>query len=453
MNDVSQPLVLVLDDEKNIRVSIEIALGQENVRALAAHDVAAALRLLRERVFDAMIVDIRLGDVSGLDFYRRVQADGIAPPAIFISGHATLTEAAQAVKLGGFDFLEKPFSAEKIVTTVRRCLEMAQLREKLRLARTEDAKQIIGESAAIRRLLAEADKVARTSASVLIGGESGSGKELLANYLHANSERAAQAFVKVNCSAIPESLLESELFGYERGAFTGAVAARKGFFEAAHRGSIFLDEIADLSAAAQAKILRVLQSGEFQRVGSEHVTTVDVRVLSGTHKDLKAAVAEGRFREDLYYRLNVVPLRMPSLRERPEDIPLLVAHLMGRLGQRNNLAHKPVDDEVFDELRRYSWPGNVRELQNVLERLMIMSGARITVLDLPEEIVAPERNGADRPSALKEFRDRAERDHIIGTLRRLGGNVSQAALELGVGRTYLHRRLAVLQITKKDFLV
>jgi two-component system nitrogen regulation response regulator NtrX len=453
MNDVSQPLVLVLDDEKNIRVSIEIALGQENVRALAAHDVAAALRLLRERVFDAMIVDIRLGDVSGLDFYRRVQADGIAPPAIFISGHATLTEAAQAVKLGGFDFLEKPFSAEKIVTTVRRCLEMAQLREKLRLARTEDAKQIIGESAAIRRLLAEADKVARTSASVLIGGESGSGKELLANYLHANSERAAQAFVKVNCSAIPESLLESELFGYERGAFTGAVAARKGFFEAAHRGSIFLDEIADLSAAAQAKILRVLQSGEFQRVGSEHVTTVDVRVLSGTHKDLKAAVGEGRFREDLYYRLNVVPLRMPSLRERPEDIPLLVAHLMGRLGQRNNLAHKPVDDEVFDELRRYSWPGNVRELQNVLERLMIMSGGRITVLDLPEEIVAPERNGADRPSALKEFRDRAEREHIIGTLRRLGGNVSQAALELGVGRTYLHRRLAVLQITKKDFLV
>jgi len=453
MNDVSQPLVLVLDDEKNIRVSIEIALGQENVRALAAHDVAAALRLLRERVFDAMIVDIRLGDVSGLDFYRRVQADGIAPPAIFISGHATLTEAAQAVKLGGFDFLEKPFSAEKIVTTVRRCLEMAQLREKLRLARTEDAKQIIGESAAIRRLLAEADKVARTSASVLIGGESGSGKELLANYLHANSERAAQAFVKVNCSAIPESLLESELFGYERGAFTGAVAARKGFFEAAHRGSIFLDEIADLSAAAQAKILRVLQSGEFQRVGSEQVTTVDVRVLSGTHKDLKAAVGEGRFREDLYYRLNVVPLRMPSLRERPEDIPLLVAHLMGRLGQRNNLAHKPVDDEVFDELRRYSWPGNVRELQNVLERLMIMSGGRITVLDLPEEIVAPERNGADRPSALKEFRDRAEREHIIGTLRRLGGNVSQAALELGVGRTYLHRRLAVLQITKKDFLV
>jgi two-component system nitrogen regulation response regulator NtrX len=450
---MTQPLVLVVDDEKNIRTSIEIALGQENVRVLAAHDVAAALRLLRERVFDAMIVDIRLGDVSGLDFFRRAQADGIAPPAIFISGHSTLTEAAQAVKLGGFDFLEKPFSAEKIATTVRRCLELAQLREKLRLAEPGDATQIIGESAAIRRVIAEADKVARTSANVLIGGESGSGKELLANYLHAHSERAAQAFVKVNCSAIPESLLESELFGYERGAFTGAVAARKGCFEVAHRGSIFLDEIADLSPAAQAKILRVLQSGEFQRVGSEHVTTVDVRVLSGTHKDLKTAVAEGRFREDLYYRLNVVPLRMPSLRERPEDLPLLVAHLLRRLGERNNVASKPVDDEVLDELRRYAWPGNVRELQNVLERLLIMAGERITLLDLPEEIVAPERAGAVRPSALKEFRDGAEREHIIATLRRLGGNVSQAALELGVGRTYLHRRLAVLQITKKDFLV
>ncbi len=450
---MTQPLVLVLDDEKNIRTSIEIALGQDDVRVLAAHDVAAAMRLLRERVFDAMIVDIRLGEISGLDFFRRAQADGIAPPAIFISGHATLTEAAQAVKLGGFDFLEKPFSAEKIVTTVRRCLEMAQLREKLRLAGAADAMQIIGESSAIRRVIAEADKVARTSANVLIGGESGSGKELLANYLHSRSERAAQAFVKVNCSAIPESLLESELFGYERGAFTGAVTARKGCFEVAHRGSIFLDEVADLSPAAQAKILRVLQSGEFQRVGSEHVTTVDVRVLCGTHKDLKAAVADGRFREDLYYRLNVVPLRMPSLRERPEDIPLLVAHLMERLGRRNNLAVKPVDDEVFDELRRYAWPGNVRELQNVLERLMIMSGERITLLDLPEEIVAPECNGAAQPSALKEFRDRAEREHIIGTLRRLGGNVSQAALELGVGRTYLHRRLTVLEITKKDFLV
>jgi two-component system nitrogen regulation response regulator NtrX len=452
--NTSQPVVLVVDDEKNIRNAIEIALGQEGMHVIGAHDVAAALRTLHERLVDLMIVDIRLGEVSGLDFFRRAQADGIAPPAIFISGHATLSEAAQAVKLGGFDFLEKPFSAEKVAVAARRCLEMSSLRERLRLAETAHDAEIVGDSAVIRRMVQDALKVAPTQASVLITGESGSGKELVANCIHANSDRAQQPFVKVNCSAIPENLIESELFGHERGAFTGAIAARKGLFEVAHRGVIFLDEIADLAASAQAKILRALQSGEIQRVGAERPTVVDVRVLSGTHKDLKAAVGEGRFREDLYYRLNVVPLRVPALRERLEDLPLLVKFLVRRLGERNNLREKPIDDEVFDELMRYDWPGNVRELQNMLERLMVMSGERITTLDLPEEILAAAtRNGtAPEVSALKEFRDRAERDHIIATLRRLNGNVSQAALALGVGRTYLHKRLAVLQIAKKDFL-
>jgi two-component system, NtrC family, nitrogen regulation response regulator NtrX len=451
----ARPVVLVLDDEKNIRTAIEIALDQEGMHVVAAHDVAAALRTLHERIVDVMIVDIRLGDVSGLEFFRRAQADGVAPPTIFISGHATLTEAAQAVKLGGFDFLEKPFSAEKIAVSVRRSLEMSNLRERLRRAEAAQDAQLVGESAVMRRLVQEAVKVARTNANVLITGESGSGKELVANCIHANSDRAQQPFVKVNCSAIPESLIESELFGHERGAFTGAVAARKGLFEVAHRGVIFLDEIADLAVSAQAKILRALQSGEIQRVGAERPTLVDVRVLSGTHKDLKAAVAEGRFREDLYYRLNVVPLRVPALRERAEDIPLLVKFLMKRLGERNNMRDKPIDDEVFDELKRHDWPGNVRELQNLLERLLIMSGERITTLDLPEEVLGGSaRSGATSGvSALKEFRDQAEREHIIATLRRHNGNVSQTALELGVGRTYLHKRLSVLQITKKDFLV
>jgi DNA-binding NtrC family response regulator len=244
------------------------------------------------------------------------------------------------------------------------------------------------------------------------------------------------------------------LFGHERGAFTGAVAARKGLFETAHHGVIFLDEIADLAPAAQAKILRVLQNGEIQRVGSERVTHVDVRILSGTHKDLKTAVAEGRFREDLYYRLNVVPLHVPPLRERKDDIPLLVQFLLARLGERNNIRVKPIDDEVLEELRAHDWPGNVRELQNLLERLLIMSGDRITALDLPEEfLVAPARDAPAGRSPLKEHRDHAERDFIIATLRRNNGNVSQAAIELGVGRTYLHRRLSVLNVTKRDFLV
>jgi two-component system nitrogen regulation response regulator NtrX len=454
MSQAAKPVVLVLDDEKNIRTAIEIALGQEGLHVIAAHDVAAALRALHERIIDVMIVDIRLGDVGGLEFFRRADADGIAPPTIFISGHASLTEAAQAVKLGGFDFLEKPFTAEKIAVTVKRCLEMSALRQQLRLADSrEGGSDIVGDSAIMRRVVADAIKVAQTNASVLITGESGVGKELVANCVHANSARAQDPFVKVNCSAISEGVLESELFGHERGAFTGAVAARKGLFEVAHRGVIFLDEIADLSANAQAKILRVLQNGEIQRVGAERTTHVDVRVISGTHKDLRQSVNDGRFREDLFYRLNVVPLRVPALRERLEDLPLLVASLMRRICQRDNLRPKSIDDEALDELRRYDWPGNVRELQNVLERLLIMSGERITVLDLPEEILAPARRGDSAPvSALKEFRDRAERDHIIATLRRLNGNVSQAALELGVGRTYLHKRLSVLQIGKKDFL-
>jgi two-component system nitrogen regulation response regulator NtrX len=447
------PVVLVIDDEKNIRNAIEIALGQEGIHVVGAHDAAAALRTLHERIVDAMIVDIRLGDVSGLDFFRRAQADGIAPPTIFISGHASLTEAVQAVKIGAFDFLEKPFTAEKITVTVKRCLEMSTLKERLRLANSQSgAAEIVGDSSPIRRVVAAAIKVAQTNASVLITGESGAGKELVANCIHAHSDRAHAPFVKVNCSAISESLVESELFGHERGAFTGAVAARKGLFEIAHHGVIFLDEIADLAQAAQAKILRVLQSGEIQRVGSEHVTHVDVRILSGTHKDLKLAVAQGKFREDLFYRLNVVPIRVPPLRERKEDIPLLVQVLMRRLGERNNMREKPIEDEVMDELKRHDWPGNVRELQNLLERLMIMSGERITTLDLPEEILAaPERSGPDG-STLKAHRDRAERDYIVATLRRHNGNVSQAAIELGVGRTYLHRRLSVLQIAKKDFL-
>ena len=452
-NGAAKPVVLVLDDEKNIRVAIEIALSQEGMHVIAAHDVASALRVLHERIVDAMIVDIRLGEVGGLEFFRRADADGIAPPTIFISGHASLTEAALAVKLGGFDFLEKPFTAEKIAVTVKRCLEMSSLRERLRLVDSRQGMEIVGDSPAIRRVVAAAVKVAQTNASVLITGESGAGKELVANCVHAHSDRRHAPFVKVNCSAISENLVESELFGHERGAFTGAIAARKGLFEVAHHGVIFLDEIADLAAGAQAKILRVLQNGEIQRVGSDRVTTVDVRILSGTHKDLRVAVAEGRFREDLFYRLNVVPIRVPALRERREDIPLLVQFLMRRLSDRNNMRAKPIDDEVMEEFKRHEWPGNVRELQNLLERLMIMSGERITMLDLPEEfLAAPEGGAAAGASSLKEYRDRAERDYIVATLRKHNGNVSQAAIELGVARTYLHRRLSVLEITKKDFL-
>ena len=449
-----RPTVLVLDDEKNIRRSVELALEQEGWQVIAAPDVSSALRVLHERIVEVLVIDIQLGEIDGITFYRKVLSDGFSIPAIFISGHATLTQAAEAVKSGGFDFIEKPFTAEKIAVTVRRCLEMSAIKEQLRLAHVQAGpSDIVGESRAIKQVIADAAKVAKTQASVLITGESGTGKELVAMAIHAQSERGENPMVKVNCSAIPESLLESELFGYEKGAFTGALNHKKGLFEAAHRGTIFLDEVADLSLPAQAKILRVLQNGEIQKVGAAQTVKVDVRVLSGTHKDLKQAVEEGAFREDLYYRLNVVPIRVPSLRERPEDIALLVSVFARRICEKNHLKPKTLDEDVVWELQRYSWPVNVRELQNILERMLIMSGERVSVRDLPEELLQDEPTERGKISALREFRDQAERDLIIGTLKRNNGNVSQSAIELGVRRTYLHRRMAVLKVNKKDYFV
>jgi two-component system nitrogen regulation response regulator NtrX len=453
---MSPPTVLVLDDEKNIRRSIEIALEQEGMHVLSAHDVAAALRVLHERIVDVLVLDIRLGDVDGVSFFRKIRSEGYDVPTIFISGNATLTETAQAVKAGAFDFLEKPFSAERVIVAVRRCLEFSAMTERLRLIEARNpATEIVGDSPAIRKVMAEAMKVAATSANVHITGESGTGKELVANTIYAHSERRRGPFVKVNCSAIPETLIESELFGHEGGAFTGASSSRRGgLFEAAHRGVIFLDEVADLSLAAQAKILRVVQSGEIQKVGSDKTIRVDVRVLSGTHQDLKKCVAAGKFREDLFYRLNVVPIRVPSLRERPEDIPLLARFFSRRLCEKNNIKEKPIEDDVFAELRRYHWPGNVRELQNVMERLVIMSGQSISMLDLPEDLVAAAdvSNARHTGSSLRAFRDAQERDFILATLKRNNGNISQSAIELGVGRTYLHRRLMVLGISRKEWL-
>jgi two-component system nitrogen regulation response regulator NtrX len=453
-DSISPPTILVLDDEKNIRRAIEWALEPEGMRVLTAHDPAAALRFLQDRIIDLLILDIKLGEIDGLELFKIVQAAGFEVPTLFISGNATLTQAAEAVKIGAVDFLEKPFRAERIVVAVKRCLEFSALKERLRLSEARHGPEaVVGDSPAIKKAIAVALKVARTGANVLIAGESGTGKELVANAIHAHSDRQTMPLVKVNCSAIPENLIESELFGYTKGAFTGATANKRGLFEVAHRGTIFLDEVADLSLGAQAKILRVVQSGELQKIGSEEAITVDVRVLSGTHKDLKTQVAAGLFREDLYYRLNVVPIRVPSLKERPDDIPLLAQFFVHRVCEKNNMKDKAIDEGVLSELRRYPWPGNVRELQNVIERMVTMSGERISLLDIPEEIVAAEDTAGNRHagSALRVFRDQAERDFILATLKRNLGNISQSAIELGVGRSYLHRRLTVLGIAKKDW--
>jgi two-component system nitrogen regulation response regulator NtrX len=448
-DEVARPCVLVVDDEKNIRAAIQIALEQDGLRVIAAHDAAAALRALHENVVDAMILDIRLEEVDGIALFRKVQAE-LDVPTIFVSGQATLTQAAQAVRVGGFDFIEKPFSAQKIASTTRRCLEHAALKERLRRVESRaNATEIVGDSVAIRRVISDALRVAGTQAGVLITGETGTGKELVAAAIHANSQRKHAGFIKVNCSAIPDALVESELFGHERGAFTGATNTKRGLFEAAHRGTIFLDEVADLSATAQAKILRVLQSGEIQKVGSDRTVSVDVRVLAGTHKDLRQLVTDGSFREDLFYRLNVVPIHVPALRERPEDVPLLASFFATRLCAKNNIRERHLDEEVLRELQQYRWPGNVRELQNAIERMIIMGGERVTVMDLPEEIVAADDLAAPTSrTPLKTFRDQVERDYIVKALKRSGGNITQAAIELGIRRTYLHRRMAQLKIGK-----
>lgn len=450
MDAPARSTVLVVDDEKNIRESIKIVLAADGVDVLSAHDAVSAWRALQETIVDALIVDIRLGAVDGLSFFKSLQADGLSIPTIFISGQATLTEAAQAVRIGAFDFIEKPFTSEKLAIVVKRCLEHATLTKRVRMMESQLATtEIIGDSPSIRQVLADAMKVAPTNANVLIQGESGTGKELLANMIHTHSRRREQPVIKVNCSAVPENLVESELFGYEKGSFSGAALSKKGFFEMAHRGTLFLDEVADLSLAAQAKILRALQNGEIQKIGSGKALKTDVRVICATHKDLRHCVSAGQFREDLYYRLNVVPITLPALRERPDDIPVIVSVLVRRLCERNNLRDKVIDDEVLSRLKEYSWPGNVRELQNVLERMLILSEERITIDDIPRDLVRdPGEAEIEERLSLSLFRKNAEREFILSAMKRHNGNITRAAAELGVRRTYLHRRIKALNIGK-----
>jgi DNA-binding NtrC family response regulator len=475
--------VLVIDDEKNIRRTLRMVLEGDDIDVRDAETAEAGLALLGEESVDVVVTDIRLPGMSGLDLLQRVKrsAEWAATPVIVISGHAQLSEAVDAIKLGAADFFEKPLDRDRVLVSVRNALKAARLeREVTDLRAAVGAREeMVGNSAAMQRLFTEVEKVAPTRGRVLITGESGTGKELVARAIHRLSPRREQPFVKVNCAAIPAELVESELFGHEKGAFTGAVARKRGHFESADKGTLFLDEIGDMPLAAQAKVLRALQSGEVSRVGSDQVFTVDVRVLAATNKDLEREVKEGRFREDLYFRLNVVPLRTPALRERPDDIPLLVRRMVEDFSRENGMKPKPVEPAVLEELERRGFPGNVRELKNLVERLVILSGDEITVLDLPEEsrlsrelrektagarASAPPPQGGDdddddlppppprapgaRPS-LREYRDHAERQYILDTLREVDWNISRAATLLGLERTNLHKKIRALGV-KRD---
>jgi DNA-binding NtrC family response regulator len=401
-----------------------------------------------------------------------------------------VNDAVSAIKQGASDFFEKPLNRERVLVSVKNVLEAAKARRALQEVSQQQSRryEMVGRSAPMQKIFHEIERVAPTRASVLITGESGTGKELISRAIHRLSPRTQDPFVKVNCAAIPRELIESELFGHERGAFTGAQTRKRGVFEQAHGGTLFLDEIGDMDLMAQAKVLRALQSGEISRVGSEHVMHVDVRVLAATNKDLLKAVEQGAFREDLYFRLNVFPMRSPSLRERSEDIPLLAQAFLENFCRENGVKYKVMEPDVVAALSRRRWPGNVRELKNVVERMAILAGERITVADLPEdphespfEDEAPgedldgdEDSGlADGPSSsphpgsssnsnsnpafatesvltLREFKEKAERQYLVETLTRTGWNISRAAVLLGVERTNLHKKIRTFAIKRGE---
>ncbi len=453
--DAGKQTVLLVDDEKNIRRTLRMVLETEGYAVAEAESAEDALRVLEGEPVDLGIFDIRLPGMDGLTLLAKARELWRDLPVIVISGHADTPEIVEAMRRGAVDFFSKPIDRDRVMVSVRNALARRSLEERVQDLAARERRfgdEMLGESPALRRLRDEIAKVAPTNARVLITGESGTGKELIAQEIHRQSRRAGQAFVKVNCAAIPTELIESELFGHEKGSFSGAAARRRGQFEIANGGTLFLDEIGDMSASAQAKVLRALQTGEVARVGSERAFTVDVRVIAATNKDLEAAVREGSFREDLYFRLNVVPLEAPPLRDRLEDVPLLAERFLQLATRENGMRPKPVDAAVLARLAQYRWPGNVRELRNVCERIAIMSGDRVTVADVPDYVgprTAPAAAGGGTATdlsgygevPLKDLRDLVERDYILKKLEQHDWNITQAAQALGIERTNLHKKM------------
>jgi two-component system nitrogen regulation response regulator NtrX len=451
-----KPTILIVDDEKNIRRSVQMICTGEGYGTKTAEDAEAALKVLAAGSVDLVLLDISMPGMDGLQLLDKIHQDYPELVAIMISGNATVQNAVRATKEGAYDFIEKPISKEKLLISIQNALQNRNLqRENIRLREEVQGKyEIVGDSDALREVLDQISKVAPTNGRVLIFGESGTGKELIARAIHENSPRKQAPFVKVNCAAIPEELIESELFGSEKGAFTGATQNREGKFSLADGGTLFLDEVGDMSPRVQAKVLRALQEGEFEKVGGHKTEKVDVRVLAATNKNLEEEVQEGRFREDLLFRLNVVPIVSPSLRQRREDLPILIDHFIEAHSHENGTRPKEVSAEAMDALRLYDWPGNIREVRNIVERLMIMCGSdTIGVDDLPRQI---QSHTSQRPFTLesglrlKDLKEKVERDYIETTLKKNGWNISQAAKELDVDRTNLHKKIKYYALSERD---
>jgi len=453
------PSILVVDDEPGVRSSISGVLKDEGFEVDAVGTGEECLERANSDAYDVIVLDIWLPGLDGLTTLQRLRERQIDSQVVIISGHGNIESAVRAIKMGAFDFIEKPLSLEKTVLVVRNALRQRDLEAENRVLRAKVDRQqqhtMVGDSAPMMRLREQIASVAPTNGRVLILGDNGTGKELVARTIHSSSRRKHGPFIEVNCAAIPEELIESELFGHVRGAFTGAIADKPGRFEQANTGTIFLDEIADMSLKTQAKVLRVLQEQVMERVGGTQRIKVDVRVLAATNKDLVEEIRAGRFREDLYFRLNVVPIFVPSLRERQDDIVPLADHFMALLATEEfGRRPKRLAPEAAARLRQYSWRGNVRELRNVIERLMIMvQGDTITAQDLgflgrdgvPD---APATPGPARP--LSEARDEFEKDYILKTLAGQQGNMSRTAEVLGVERSNLYKKLRAFGVTPRS---
>ena len=442
--------ILVIDDEPGIRSALGQLLEYEGYEVRTAANAADGLAEYERFLPHLVFMDIKMAGIDGLEALRKLKEHDPSAIVVMISGHATIQTAVEATQHGAYDILEKPLDTDRILVTLRNALGHLDLQEENeRLRNTVRSRfEIVGASYAIRGVTEKIALVARTPARVLITGENGTGKELVAQAIHANSPRAREPFVEVNCAAIPAELIESELFGHMKGSFTGAVQDRAGKFEQADGGTIFLDEVGDMSLAAQAKVLRVLQDGVVTRIGGSKPIRVDVRVLSATNKNVEAEIAAGRFREDLYYRLNVVPIHVPPLRERREDIPLLVAHFIGQLTQHGGIAPRAITEDAIARLSQLEWPGNVRELRNTIERLLILAnGPRITAEDV-DRLVGRRAAGAegglgsllDVPT-FEEFKHAAERAYLLAKLRAFDWNVSETARALAMPRSNLYKKI------------
>jgi two-component system nitrogen regulation response regulator NtrX len=441
--------VLVIDDEQGIRAALGQLLEYEGYDVRTASGGEAGLAEYESFRPHLVFLDVKMAGMDGLEVLKRIKALDPGSIVVMISGHATIQTAVEATQLGAYDILEKPLDTDRILVLLRNALRHLDLEsENARLRADVDSRyEIVGNSFAIRAVLDRIEKVAAAPARVLITGENGTGKELVARAIHRQSQRASKPFVEVNCAAIPSELIESELFGHMKGSFTGAVSDRSGKFEQAHGGTLFLDEVGDMSLSAQAKVLRVLQDGVVTRIGGSKPIQVDVRVLAATNKQLDREIAEGRFREDLFYRLNVVPLHLPPLRERREDIPLLVRHFLAQLSMREGMTPRRMDDAAVQLLSSLDWPGNVRELRNTIERLLILSGGNtITVADVERQVGASAGDAGGLGSLLEcstfeEFKGAAERAFLLAKLRQHDWNVSETARVLEMPRSNLYKKI------------